>query len=133
MLHWLLEVGAPRCDSVCAMIDALLPEETEENGTAAVWALKDVAALLKKAGNTTENEAENQKANEEEKKEGGMENQNDNQPHNQLTNQLETYQKRVARRLKETDSVEGIEACVQCLCLMAERMDKIGAISDPAP
>ena len=145
VLHWLLEVGAPRCDAVCAIIDALLPEETEENGTAAVWALKDVAALLKKAGNVMENEAENQKANEEEKKEGGMENQkeeqvqkkdtnvknqNDNQPHNELTNQLETYQKRVARRLKETDSVEGIEACVQCLCLMAERMDKIGAISD---
>ena len=130
MLHWLLEVGAPRCDSVCAMIDALLPEETEENGTAAVWALKDVAALLKKAGNVMENEVENQKANEEEKKEGGMENQNDNQPHNELTNQLETYQKRVSRRLKETDSVEGIEACVQCLCLMAERMDKIGEISD---
>ena len=145
VLHCLLEVGAPRCDAVCAMIDALLPEETEESGTAAVWALKDVAALLKKAGNVMENQVEVQKANEEEKKEGGMENQkeeqvqkkdtnvknqNDNQPQNQLTDRLETYQKRVARRLKETDSVEGIEACVQCLCLMAERMDKIGEISD---
>ena len=130
VLHCLLEVGAPRCDAVCAMIDALLPEETaQESGTAAVWALKDVAALLK-AGNMTENHVDNQKAKEVETKEGGMENQKENQPHNQLTNRLETYQKRVARRLKETDSVEGIEACVQCLCLMAERMDEIGAIPD---
>ena len=36
----------------------------------------------------------------------------------------------MSRRLTETDSVEGIEACVQCLCLMAERMNEIGAISD---
>ena len=104
MLHCLLDVAVPRTCSVLDRISDLLPgETTQETGTTALWALKDVESLLQMVDNQKENQEQ--------------------------TNQLEDYQRRLVIQLKKTDCVEGIEVCVHCLCLIAATLGNIETIS----